>query len=191
MGCRRHLCQSGFQERGEVVYAAALFAERHHAPIFARQKSDRGNPHPQPRRRAIFTRKANQFHVALCGASSSCFKNNPVAMKYFLLLFISVQVAAQVTTKNKKAIALYKRAENFRVRGQFDLAICVGSAPLAFLIGAGGLGELIFTGMALDDLPMMLAGAIPTALIAVLLDFLIGQAQYHLVPRGIDPLHPY
>lgn len=71
------------------------------------------------------------------------------------------------------------------------LAICVGSAPLAFLIGAGGLGELIFTGMALDDLPMMLAGAIPTALIAVLLDFLIGQAQYHLVPRGIDPLHPY
>jgi len=44
-------------------------------------------------------------------------------MKYFLLLFISVQVAAQVTTKNKKAIALYKRAENFRVRGQFDPAI--------------------------------------------------------------------
>jgi osmoprotectant transport system permease protein len=43
------------------------------------------------------------------------------------------------------------------------LAICVGTAPLAFLIGAGGLGELIFTGIALDELPMMLAGAIPTA----------------------------
>ncbi|MEW9614649.1 ABC transporter permease [Shinella sp. S4-D37] len=68
------------------------------------------------------------------------------------------------------------------------LAICVGSAPLVFLIGAGGLGELIFTGISLDELPMMLAGAIPTALIAVLVDFLFGQIQYHLVPRGINPL---
>src|SRR5690606_38156534 len=57
------------------------------------------------------------------------------------------------------------------------LAICVGSAPLVFLIGAGGLGELIFTGIALNDLQMMLAGAIPTALIAVLVDFSIGQIQ--------------
>lgn len=68
------------------------------------------------------------------------------------------------------------------------LAICVGSAPLAFLIGAGGLGELIFTGIALDELPMMMAGAIPTAVIAVAVDFMIGQIQYHLIPRGINPL---
>lgn len=68
------------------------------------------------------------------------------------------------------------------------LAICVGTAPLAFLIGAGGLGELIFTGIALDELPMMLAGAIPTALIAVLTDFCVGRLQYVLVPRGINPL---
>ena len=68
------------------------------------------------------------------------------------------------------------------------LAICVGSAPLVFLIGAGGLGELIFTGISLDELPMMLAGAIPTALLAVVVDFLIGRIQYHLVPRGINPL---
>lgn len=68
------------------------------------------------------------------------------------------------------------------------LAICIGSAPLVFLIGAGGLGELIFTGIALDELPMMLAGAIPTALLAVGVDFVLGQAQYHLIPRGINPL---
>lgn len=68
------------------------------------------------------------------------------------------------------------------------LAVCIGSAPLVFLIGAGGLGELIFTGIALDELPMMLAGAIPTALLAVGVDFLLGQAQYHLIPRGINPL---
>jgi osmoprotectant transport system permease protein len=68
------------------------------------------------------------------------------------------------------------------------LAVCVGSAPLVFLIGAGGLGELIFTGISLDELPMMMAGAIPTALLAVVVDFLVGQLQYHLVPRGINPL---
>lgn len=67
------------------------------------------------------------------------------------------------------------------------LAVCVGTAPLAFLIGAGGLGELIFTGIALNDIAMMLAGAIPTALIAVLTDFLVGRIQYYAVPRGINP----
>ncbi len=64
----------------------------------------------------------------------------------------------------------------------------IRTALLVFLIGAGGLGELIFTGIALDELPMMLAGAIPTALLAVGVDFLLGQAQYHLIPRGINPL---
>src|SRR5690606_2068980 len=66
------------------------------------------------------------------------------------------------------------------------LAVCVGTAPLAFLIGAGGLGELIFTGIALNDIAMMLAGAIPTAVIAVLTDFVVGKIQYYAVPRGIN-----
>ncbi len=68
------------------------------------------------------------------------------------------------------------------------LAICVGTAPLAFLIGGGGLGELIFTGIDLFEPGMMLAGAVPTALLAVLTDFVIGQGQYWLVPRGVNPL---
>ena len=70
------------------------------------------------------------------------------------------------------------------------LAICVGTAPLAFLIGAGGLGELIFTGIALNELTMMLAGAIPTALLAVVTDFAVGRLQFFAVPRGINPLRP-
>jgi osmoprotectant transport system permease protein len=68
------------------------------------------------------------------------------------------------------------------------LAICVGTAPLAFLIGGGGLGELIFTGIDLFEPGMMLAGAVPTALLAVLTDFVVGQGQYWLVPRGVNPL---
>ena len=68
------------------------------------------------------------------------------------------------------------------------MAINVGTAPIAFLIGGGGLGELIFTGIDLQEFGMMLAGAIPTALLAVVVDFLFGQAQYWLVPRGVNPL---
>ncbi len=68
------------------------------------------------------------------------------------------------------------------------LAINVGTVPLAFLIGGGGLGELIFTGIALDDLPMMLSGAVPVALLAISVDFFIGQAQFWFIPRGVNPL---
>ncbi len=68
------------------------------------------------------------------------------------------------------------------------LAINVGTAPLAFLIGGGGLGELIFTGIDLNEPAMMLAGAIPTALLALLVDFAIGAIAYFVVPRGVNPL---
>ena len=68
------------------------------------------------------------------------------------------------------------------------LAINVGTVPLAFLIGAGGLGELIFTGIDLMEPSMLLAGAIPTATLALLVDFLVGQAQYWLIPKGVNPL---
>ncbi len=68
------------------------------------------------------------------------------------------------------------------------LAINVGTAPLAFLIGGGGLGELIFTGISLNDPAMMLAGAIPTALLAVVVDSAVGVITYFVVPRGVNPL---
>jgi osmoprotectant transport system permease protein len=68
------------------------------------------------------------------------------------------------------------------------LAICIGTAPLAFLIGGGGLGELIFTGIDVNEPAMLLAGAIPTALLVVAADFLVGQIQFWLVPKGVNPL---
>ena len=68
------------------------------------------------------------------------------------------------------------------------MAINVGTAPIAVLIGGGGLGELIFAGIDLQEHAMLLAGAIPTALLAIAVDFLFGQAQYWLVPRGVNPL---
>lgn len=68
------------------------------------------------------------------------------------------------------------------------VAINIGTVPLAFLIGGGGLGELIFSGIDLMEPGMLLAGAIPTALLAILVDFAVGQAQFWLVPRGVNPL---
>ncbi|MBY4677541.1 ABC transporter permease [Marinobacterium arenosum] len=68
------------------------------------------------------------------------------------------------------------------------LAVNVGTAPLAFLIGGGGLGELIFTGIDLDEPYMMLAGAIPTALMAILVDILIAALALLIVPKGVNPL---
>ncbi len=45
--------------------------------------------------------------------------------------------------------------------------ICVGTATIAAFIGAGGYGERIVTGLALNDRELMLAGAVPAALLAL------------------------
>jgi len=65
-----------------------------------------------------------------------------------------------------------------------SLVVNVGTAALAFLIGGGGLGDLIFTGIALADTELMLAGAVPTALLAILVDFLLGRIELLLTPPG-------
>ena len=65
------------------------------------------------------------------------------------------------------------------------LAINVGTAPLAFLVGGGGLGELIFTGIDLNDFGMMLAGAASTALLAIAVDLGCGLIQTMAVSRGL------
>jgi osmoprotectant transport system permease protein len=53
----------------------------------------------------------------------------------------------------------------------------VGVATLASYIGAGGLGEFIFGGIALNNTNMILAGAIPAALLAILFDFILSKIQ--------------
>jgi osmoprotectant transport system permease protein len=61
--------------------------------------------------------------------------------------------------------------------------INVGVATLAAYIAAGGLGEFIFGGIALNNTNMILAGAIPAALLAILLDFLLSLIQKTNVKR--------
>ena len=55
--------------------------------------------------------------------------------------------------------------------------INVGVATLAAYIAAGGLGEFIFGGIALNNTNMILAGAIPAALLAIFFDFLLSRLQ--------------
>ena len=63
--------------------------------------------------------------------------------------------------------------------------ISVGIATLAALIGAGGLGELIFRGLRTINYKLMLAGAVPAAMLALVLDFLLAWVEGLLTPRGI------
>jgi len=58
--------------------------------------------------------------------------------------------------------------------------ITIGVATIAAAIGAGGLGAFIFRGVALVNNSLLLAGAIPAALLALLADFLLGQLERRL-----------
>jgi osmoprotectant transport system permease protein len=57
----------------------------------------------------------------------------------------------------------------------------VGLATIAAAIGAGGLGEFIFRGLAMVDNRVILAGAVPAALMALCAYFLLGLIQRLLV----------
>ncbi|QGY29253.1 ABC transporter permease [Pantoea cypripedii] len=63
-------------------------------------------------------------------------------------------------------------------------AINVGTAPLAFLIGASSYGELIFPGIYLNDFPTLILGAAATALFALILDMLLAAVGRILSPHS-------
>ena len=67
--------------------------------------------------------------------------------------------------------------------------ITVGVATIAAAIGAGGLGEFIFRGLAMVDNNVILAGAIPAALMALCADFVLGLIQRSLVRRPVRTHH--
>ncbi|MBU3142580.1 ABC transporter permease subunit [Clostridium sp. CF012] len=61
----------------------------------------------------------------------------------------------------------------------------VGLMTIAAFIGAGGLGYLVFSGVSTVNNNMILAGAIPACLLAVILDFILGKVENIVVPEGI------
>ncbi len=60
--------------------------------------------------------------------------------------------------------------------------LTIGIATIAAAVGTGGLGEFIFRGLAMVDDRLILAGAIPAALLALVADFLLGALERWLRP---------
>jgi len=93
--------------------------------------------------------------------------------------------------ESAEAMGMTRTQILFRVRFPLALAvilagirtatiITIGVATIAAAIGAGGLGTFIFRGVALVSDALILAGAIPAALLALLADFLLGLLERRL-----------
>ena len=75
-------------------------------------------------------------------------------------------------------------AAPFLVAGIRTAAVMgVGIATLSAFIGAGGLGQFINRGLALSNTRLILLGAVPAALLALLIDFTIGAFEWGLAPE--------
>lgn len=61
----------------------------------------------------------------------------------------------------------------------------IGLATLAAFIGGGGLGDLILQGLAMVDYPVLLAGAVPVALLAMGTEIVLGRLRRVVVPAGL------
>ena len=61
----------------------------------------------------------------------------------------------------------------------------MGTATLAAFIGGGGYGDLIVRGLALDDTKLILAGAVPAALMALLFHGGFELLDRWLIPKGL------
>jgi len=63
--------------------------------------------------------------------------------------------------------------------------IIIGTAVLAAYVGGGGLGSFIMTGLGLVRDQLILLGAIPSALLALLTDFVLGRVEEWVTPEGL------
>jgi osmoprotectant transport system permease protein len=95
-----------------------------------------------------------------------------------------------------EALGLTPRAQLLRVRLPLaspstlagirtSAVITVGTATIAALIGAGGLGDPILQGIALRSTPLILQGAVPAALLALAVQWLLTWVERAVVPAGL------
>src|SRR5699024_8483850 len=62
----------------------------------------------------------------------------------------------------------------------------IGWATLASFAGGGGLGDLIFDGLNLFQPSLIIAGAVPSTILALILDFGLGRLENRMTPTGIQ-----
>ncbi|GAA0230738.1 ABC transporter permease/substrate-binding protein [Metaclostridioides mangenotii] len=111
--------------------------------------------------------------------------------------YIGISSIDPVVLESAKGIGLTKNQTLFRI--QFPLALpiimggvrisavtAVGLMTLAAFIGAGGLGYLVFSGVQTVNNSMILAGAIPSCILALLVDYIFSQIEIAVTPKGLD-----
>ncbi|MDR9467737.1 glycine betaine ABC transporter substrate-binding protein [Marinospirillum sp.] len=105
-------------------------------------------------------------------------------------LLVKVSLGMGMTRSEQlKYILLPLAAPNLLVGIKTAAIINIGTATLAAFIGAGGLGEPIVTGLALNDHTLVLYGAIPAALMAIVTELVFNLAERRWIPahlRGIQ-----
>jgi osmoprotectant transport system permease protein len=94
-----------------------------------------------------------------------------------------VALAMGLNTRNRLKLVELPLAMPSIVTGIRTAAVInVGTATLAAFIGAGGLGEFIVTGLALNNMNLIMMGAIPAALLAIIIEILFELIEWWLIP---------
>lgn len=89
--------------------------------------------------------------------------------KMQLILKVDIPLAMPVIMSGTRLSAIY----------------VIAWATLASYIGAGGLGDFIFNGLSLYQPDLIFGGTIPVIILALLADYLLGQLEKKLSPKGI------
>jgi osmoprotectant transport system permease protein len=110
--------------------------------------------------------------------------------------FTGIRAVNPIHLENARAFGLNRRQILFRV--VLPLAsptllagiktatiVSIGTATLAALVGAGGYGAPIVSGLALNDVPTILTGAIPAALMALVAHGVFELLGFALIPAGL------
>jgi osmoprotectant transport system permease protein len=67
-----------------------------------------------------------------------------------------------------------------------SVVINVGTAALGAYVGSGGLGNPIASGLNQSINPWVLLGALAAALLAIVLDYVLGRVEYVMTPKGLQ-----
>ena len=110
----------------------------------------------------------------------SGLKNIPLSLN------ISAEALGLPTLTKLKKIELPLASPSILSGIKTSAVINVGTATLGALIGAGGYGQPILTGIRLDNVSLILQGAIPAALLALLVQWFFDIFEKIIVPRGIS-----
>lgn len=116
-------------------------------------------------------------------------RNTTTALVSVDPLLLRVAEAMGLTTRQRLRFVYVPLAMPAIMAGvRTSSVICIGTATLASIIGAGGLGDPIFEGIALNDMQLILHGAIPAAVLALLVEFFFEGIERVVVPKHLTAL---